>query len=93
MTKYVSNLQESVMITITHQSIPCKLETMKIALLFDDENEIIAAEIKADRHRGWASQKNYRETYRPASAIRLSERHSWFEDGLFSASLYAIFCI
>ncbi len=52
----------------------------------------IPVEVKSSRKVRSKSLSVYREKYKPARAIRLSEKNFGFEGGIKSIPLYAAFC-
>ena len=68
-------------------------ESMEIDLVWEEEGQIVPAEIKSVRHKRSTSLKNFREKYHPLKAFRFSELNFGESDGLLSVPLYACFCI
>ena len=65
-------------------------DSMEIDLVYDDGNSIVPVEIKSGRHKRSTSLKNYMEKYKPAYALRVSERNFGEMDGVRSIPLYAL---
>ena len=56
-------------------------------------NDIIPIEVKSGFRTRSKSLNKYIETYKPAYAIRISEKNFGFENGIKSVPLYATFCV
>ncbi|MCR5599015.1 MAG: AAA family ATPase [Lachnospiraceae bacterium] len=68
-------------------------ESMEIDLVYDDGTSIVPVEIKSGRHKRSTSLKNYIEKYKPAYAIRVSERNFGEADGVRAIPLYALWAM
>ena len=68
-------------------------DSMEIDLVYDNGKSIVPVEIKSGRHKRSTSLKNYMEKYKPAYAIRISERNFGETDGVRAIPLYALWCI
>ncbi len=68
-------------------------DSMEIDLVYDDGSDIVPVEIKSGRHKRSTSLKNYIDKYKPAYAIRISERNFGEMDGVRSLPLYALWCM
>ena len=68
-------------------------DSMEIDLVYDDGKSIVPVEIKSGRHKRSTGLKNYMEKYKPAYAIRISERNFGETDGVRAIPLYALWCI
>lgn len=67
--------------------------TAEIDFILQRGEEIIPAEVKAGIHTKSRSLAVFRERYKPAHAIRISQKNFGLENGIKSVPLYAVFCL
>ena len=67
--------------------------TSEVDFVISLDGKLIPVEVKSGGIVSSASLNEYVKLYRPAYAIRLSEKNFGFENGIRSVPLYAAFCI
>lgn len=67
--------------------------TAEIDFVLQQNADIIPLELKAGIHAKSRSLAVYRERYKPAHAIRISQKNFGLENGIKSVPLYAMFCL
>ncbi|SLM18685.1 conserved hypothetical protein [uncultured spirochete] len=67
--------------------------TAEIDFVLQQNADIIPLELKAGIHTKSRSLAVYRERYKPAHAIRISQKNFGLENGIKSVPLYAMFCL
>ena len=67
--------------------------TREVDFVIGLNGKLIPVEVKSGGHVTAVSLKEYVERFKPAYAIRISEKNIGFENNIKSVPLYAVFCI
>ena len=67
--------------------------TAELDFLWQKDAEILPIEVKKGLHRRAKSMNQFRLTYHPNLAIRISQKNFGLEDGIRSIPVYAVFCM
>lgn len=67
--------------------------TAELDFLWQNEAQIIPVEVKKGLHTRAKSMNQFRQTYHPQVAVRISQKNFGLEDGIRSIPVYAVFCM
>ena len=67
--------------------------TAELDFLWQKDAEILPIEVKKGLHTRAKSMNQFRLTYHPNLAIRISQKNFGLEDGIRSIPVYAVFCM
>jgi len=67
--------------------------TAELDFLWQQETQVIPVEVKKGLHTRAKSMNQFRQTYHPDLAIRISQKNFGMEDGIRSIPFYAVFCM
>ena len=67
--------------------------TKEVAFIASLDGKLIPIAVKSGDNVTSVSLNDYIRQFKPAYAIRVSERNFGFENGILSLPLYAVFCI
>lgn len=67
--------------------------TAELDFLWQKDTAIIPIEVKKGLHTRAKSMNQFRQTYHPELAIRISQKNFGLEEGIRSIPFYAVFCM
>ncbi len=67
--------------------------TAELDFLWQKETEIIPIEVKKGLHTRAKSLNQFRQTYHPKVAVRISQKNFGLDEGIRSIPFYAVFCM
>jgi len=67
--------------------------TAELDFLWQKETEIIPIEVKKGLHTRAKSLNQFRQTYHPKMAVRISQKNFGLDEGIRSIPFYAVFCM